>query len=395
MRIAHVITRMIVGGAQENTLLCCLDLCRLYHDDVLLLTGPALGPEGDLLATLPASDLRVVYVPQLRRAIHPGRDLLALRALRRELRAFRPDVVHTHSAKGGMLGRQAAWSLGVPAIVHTVHGAPFHPYQHWAARTMFRWCERYAAGRCHRLVSVADAMTDLLVAAQVARREKFLTVYSGMEVEPFLAADEHRLAERAALGYSPDDVVIGKIARLFHLKGHDDLIQAARLVVDRVPRARFLLIGDGILRPELDRRIAETGLRESFQFTGLVPPGRIPKLLGAMDLLVHTSLREGLARALPQALIAGKPVVSYDVDGAREVVLDGETGFLLPPRSIGPLAEALVRLGQDADLRRRLGQTGRERFTEQFRHQTMTARLRALYQELLAGGDLSSHRAMS
>ena len=122
-------------------------------------------------------------------------------ALKSVLREFRPDVVHTHSAKGGMLGRLAAWSLRVPVVVHTVHGAPFHPYQNAAARSFFRWCERWAAQRCHHIVSVADAMTDQLVAAGVAPREKFSTVYSGMEVEPFLHADDDRQATRAAAGF--------------------------------------------------------------------------------------------------------------------------------------------------------------------------------------------------
>jgi glycosyltransferase involved in cell wall biosynthesis len=322
-------------------------------------------------------------VPSLRRAIHPWRDLVSLRHIERLLRQFQPDVVHTHSAKGGMLGRIAATSLGVSAVVHTVHGAPFHPYQGRLARRFFRDCERYAAGKCHVLVSVADAMTDLLVESGVAPREKFVTVYSGMDVEPFLAAEEHRRRVRAELGFADGDVVIGKIARLFHLKGHEYLVEAARRVAEACPRARFLLVGDGILREPLRRKIAEGGLSERFVFTGLVPPRRIPELLGGMDILVHVSLREGLARALPQALIAGKPVVSYDVDGAREVVLDRQTGRLLPPGSIEPLADALIELCADPALRARLGAAGRARFTDQFRHETMTARLREIYEQLL------------
>lgn len=383
MRIAHVITRMIVGGAQENTLLCCQDLMRLFGDDVLLVTGPSLGPEGELLGQGRAGGVPLAVVPSLRREIHPWHDWRAYRGVRRMLREFQPDVVHTHSAKGGVLGRLAAHALGVPAIVHTIHGAPFHPYQPAAARNFFCWCETYAARRCQLLVSVADAMTDLLVDAGVAPREKFRTVYSGMDVEPFLAAGRHRDRVRAELGYGEQHVVVGKIARLFHLKGHEFLIAAAGRVVEACSNVRFLLVGDGVLRSELEQQIRRAGLETYFQFTGLVPPERIPELLAAMDALVHVSLREGLARALPQALIAGKPVVSYDVDGAREVTLDGQTGFLLPPRSIEPLAEALLRLAGDAALRERLGQAGRERFTEQFRHEHMTQQLRGLYEQLL------------
>ena len=198
MRIAHIITRMIVGGAQENTLLCCKDSVRMFGDETLLITGPSLGPEGDLLQREGGLEFPVQLVPELIRPIHPWQDVRCYRALKTALRDFSPDVVHTHSAKGGFLGRLAAWSLNVPAVVHTVHGAPFHPFQNVVSRSLFRWCERYAAAHCHHLVSVADAMTDQLVAAGVARREKFSTVYSGMEVEPFLQADTGRDTTRRA-----------------------------------------------------------------------------------------------------------------------------------------------------------------------------------------------------
>jgi len=382
MRVAHVITRMIIGGAQENTLYNCEDLIRLFGDDVLLLTGPSIGPEGELLGQGRGVKVPVHVVPTLRRAIDPWRDMASYRALRQVFRDFRPDVVHTHSAKGGFLGRLAASSLGVPAIIHTVHGAPFHGYQNAAARTLFRWCEWYAAGRCHALISVANAMTDLMVNAGVAPRAKFTTIYSGMDVEPFLGAGRHRAAMRWQFGYEPQHIVVGKIARLFHLKGHADVIRAAAEVIKANPNVRFLFIGDGILRDGLQKQIDDEGLRPHFQFTGLVPPGEIPQYISAMDILVHASLREGLPRTLPQALIAGKPVVSYDIDGAREVAITGQTGFLVPPQWT-ELVDPLVQLAANGELRNRLGSAGRERFTEQFRHESMTGRIREVYQRVL------------
>jgi glycosyltransferase involved in cell wall biosynthesis len=383
MRVAHVITRLILGGAQENTLLSCEDLMRTYGDDVLLVTGPPLGPEGSLLERARAGGVPTEVIPQLQRPIHPWRDPLSYLRIKRILRDFRPEVVHTHSAKGGILGRAAASALGVPVIVHGVHGAPFHPYQSRAARALFRACERWAARRCHAFVSVADAMTELMVRAGVAPREKFTTIYSGMEVEPFLCCGEHRDRVRRELGYSPEHVVIGKVARLFRLKGHADVVQAAGEVVRAPPNARFLFVGDGILADAVRRQIDAAGLAGHFHFTGLAPPDRVPELIAAMDIVVHASLREGLARVLPQALIAGKPAVSYDVDGAREVVLPEVTGYLAPPRDVGALAAALNRLVADAPLRARMGEEGRRRFTDVFRHERMTASLRALYERLL------------
>ena len=383
MKVAHVITRMIVGGAQENTLHTCRDLVNDYGDEVLLITGPSTGPEGDLL-TKGRAGCQVVYVPSLVRPINPWKDSFAYRTIKWHLNTFQPDVVHTHSAKGGVLGRLAAASLRVPVIVHTVHGAPFHPYQSPLARWLFRWCERYAAARCHALVTVADAMTELMVSARVAPRDKFRKIYSGLDVDLFLRSNETRQEQRRALGFSDEHVVIGKVARLYHLKGHADLIKAAEAVVKQCPSARFLFVGDGVLREPLERKIRRANLGQYFHFTGLVTPQEIPSFIGAMDVLVHTSLREGLARAIPQAFLAGKPVVSYDIDGAPEVVKSGETGFLLRPGDIDGLASSLHQLVADVELRVRFGAAGRQQCTEKFRHQEMTRQLRDLYQELLA-----------
>lgn len=386
MRVMHIITRMIIGGAQENTLYNCLDLITAYGDDVLLVTGPEQGPEGGLLEEGRAGGLKIERVDSLRRNIRPMLDARAYLDLQRVITRFRPDVVHTHSAKGGLLGRAAAWRQRVPVVVHTVHGAPFHPYQSSVARQFFIRCERWAARRCHHMISVADAMTELMVDAGVARREKFTTIYSGMKVEPFAEARRFRTEARRQLGIPEESIVFGKIARLFPLKGHEFLIDAARKLIAHCPQARILLVGDGILRAVLQQRIAELGLASHFVFAGLVQPERIPFYLGAMDVLVHTSLREGLARTLPQALIAGLPVISYDIDGAREVVLPNETGFLLQPRAVEKLSNAMLALANDSELRARLGQGGATRFTNQFQHENMTRRIRQLYVTLLYEG---------
>lgn len=385
MRVVHIITRMIVGGAQENTRFNCLDLVRDFGDDVTLVTGLSLGAEGSLLEKYNDTDLKVILVPELIRSIRPWTDFQASKRLTQILSQIRPEVVHTHSAKAGILGRSVAWKLRTPCVVHTVHGAPFHPYQAWPARKLFQLCERWAARRCHRLISVADAMTDLMVKARVAERSKFVTIYSGMDIQPFLNANQSRDAVRSRLGINPESIVVGKIARLFHLKGHEYLLACAQRVVQSNPRIRFLLVGDGILRESIERDIDAMGLREHFIFTGLVPPDEIPELIGAMDMLLHVSLREGLARALPQALLAGKPVISYDIDGAKEVVIEGKTGILLPPKSIEPLGVAIMKLASDASLRDRMGQQGRLLCQERFGHQSMTRQIRSLYQQILSG----------
>jgi glycosyltransferase involved in cell wall biosynthesis len=233
------------------------------------------------------------------------------------------------------------------------------------------------------MISVADAMTDLMVDSGVAPREKFTTIYSGMEIEPLLESQVHREATRARFGYKPEHIVIGKIARLFHLKGHEYVIEAAREVVRQEPSVRFLFIGSGILRPRLENQIAQAGLSDYFQFAGLVPREEIPAVISAMDIVVHASLREGLARVLPQALLAGKPAISYNIDGAREVVKNDQTGYLLPPKTTKEMAQAITRLAAAPELRTRLGEEGRHRCQETFDHKHMTEQIRRLYVELL------------
>ena len=222
-------------------------------------------------------------IPALRRAIHPWRDLVSYRAIRRTLRGIRPDVVHTHSAKGGILGRAAAWSLRVPAIVHTVHGAPFHPYQSRLARLPARLCERWAARRCHAMVSVADAMTELMVAAGVRPAKCSPPSTAAWKSSHCWNRTGYRAETRAAAGLRAEHVVVGKVARLFRAQGARLSDRGGRASGAGGPQVRFLLVGDGVLRRQLGRQIDAAGLGDHFHFTGLVPPEEIPRLLAAME----------------------------------------------------------------------------------------------------------------
>ena len=397
MRVTHVITRLVVGGAQENTVATVLGLrersaggppAGSHRLEVNLFSGPTTGPEGSLESELRKIPGLLAIVPELVRPVHPLKDFLALRKIENLFREQKPDVVHTHSGKAGIIGRLAARRAGVPLILHTIHGPSFGNFQNAFANFIFRAAERRAARATDHFIVVADAMKEQYLAAGIGRPEQYTKIFSGFPLEPFLAA-QNDLDLRKQLGIAPDDFVVGKIARLFKLKGHDDLFAAAPELVRRNPKIKFLLVGDGEWRGRFEKMAADAGLRNHFIFTGLVSPGEVPKFVGIMDALVHLSLREGLPRALPQALAAAKPVVAYDCDGAREICLDGRTGFLLKPGDLAGLTNRLAQLADDSALRHKLGQSGQDFVRQNFAVEKMVDAIYHLYLKLAADGKMT------
>jgi len=383
MRVTHIITRLVVGGAQENTVASVLGLRQKPGVEVHLISGPTTGPEGSLESEFAGTPEILTRVPELVRPIHPLKDWLALRRIEIILREQKPDIVHTHSGKAGILGRLAARRAGVPVIIHHIHGPSFGPFQGLPANWIFTAAERYAAGVTTHFVCSAQAMTRLYLAAGIGRPEMYTRIFSGFPVEPFLRATND-LALRAQFGLNENHFVIGKIARLFKLKGHADLLAAFQKILPQTPQARLLLVGDGTLRNEIENQVRALGLQSKVIFTGLVPPGEVPRYVGIMDCLAHLSAREALSRALPQALAAGKPVVAYDFDGADEVCLEGETGFLVRTGDIATVTQRLLQLANDAPLRERLGRRGQQFVRENFAVEQMVDNLYHLYLKLAA-----------
>lgn len=387
MRVCHIITRLVLGGAQENTIASVLGLRARPGFEIELVSGPTTGPEGSLEPVVAAIPGLLTLSPHLLRAVHPWHDALALRDLTRHLRRRRPHLVHTHSGKAGLLGRLAARRAGVPLIVHTIHGPSFGPFQGPLANAAFTAAERIA-GRCTtHFVSVADAMTRQYLAAGIGEPSQYTRVFSGFDLQPFLQA-RNDPALRARLGLAPDDLVVGKVGRLTEHKGHDDLLDVAPELIRRCPNLKFLLVGDGPWRARLEARARELGVADRVVFAGLVPVGDMGRLMGVMDLLVHLSYREGLPRALPQALAAGRPVVAYDCDGAGEVCLEGRTGFLVRPGDRATLVARVAGLAGDAALRAQLGEAGRALVRTQFSVERMVEELAALYARLAATAGL-------
>jgi glycosyltransferase involved in cell wall biosynthesis len=382
IRVLHIITRMIVGGAQENTLLSVVGLDAMPRYDVTLVSGIDRGREGEML-TQARQVCRVVVIPEMGRSINPFSDLIAFWKLYRFIKKGRFHIVHTHSSKAGVLGRWAAWLARTPLIVHTLHGLVFHDYQPKVVNFTWRMVKRMCAPITDLYISVSQLIAEKAIAAGISTPDKYRTIYSGMELDWFLNGTFDRAAIRREFGIPEDAPVVGKIARLFPLKGHDELMDAAPEIVRRVPNVRFFLIGDGILLEHLQDRATKCGILENFVFAGLVDRTRIPEMISAMDIVVHTSLREGLARVLPQALAMGRPCVSFNLDGAPEVVINDETGYLVEPFDSKGLADRIARLVEDQDLRQRLGANGRSRVDQHFRAEKMVEDIADSYEMLL------------
>ena len=382
MHVCHVITRLIVGGAQENTILTCEGL-RQHGHLVTLISGPTTGPEGSLVERARNGGYEFLELPELIRAVNPWMDFRARRMLAMEFDRLKPDVVHTHSSKAGIVGRFAARDARVPHVVHTIHGMSFNRTQPGLIRKAYAWLEKLAARRSEALVSVADALSAQMVTAGVCRREKLSTVYSGMEIERFTPTQYDRAAIRREWGVGDDEVVVGTIARLFRRKGYEQLIPIMAQAAEREPRLRFVWIGDGAQRAEYEAELERLGLRDKTTLTGLVSPERVPEMIVGFDILAHTSQWEGLPRGVVQALLMQVPAVAFDIDGTPEVVLDQQTGRLVTLNDLSAFAEALLELASDAQLRRRLGQAGRELCRERFDWRRMVDQLEALYLRLM------------
>ncbi|MFB6356711.1 MAG: glycosyltransferase family 4 protein, partial [bacterium] len=231
-----------------------------------------------------------------------------------------------------------------------------------------------------------DRMAEKASAAGVQPINQFRTVYSGMELEPFLnvpaSGRQEALQRKEEHGFEPDTFVFGKIARLFHLKGHQDCLTAFERVVSEYPRARLLLVGDGILREELEDRVREANLEDKVVFTGLVPYHRIPDMLTAMDCLVHFSFREGLARVIPQAQAAGRPAISYAIDGAPEAIDHRETGMLVKPHDVAGMENAMIEVMTDSQLRESMVERARSWVEPRFHWMHMAESIMKSYLEL-------------
>jgi glycosyltransferase involved in cell wall biosynthesis len=375
IKVAHVVTRLDFGGAQQNTLHTVRGLDRERFDAVLVCgAGGYFDPE-----VRADSGVRAVFLDSLVREVSPLRDFLALLELWKTFKAERPDVVHTHSSKAGILGRLAAALAGVPIIVHTYHGFGFHDRQAAPVKGAYVFLERLCARFTTALVFVSRANAEYAERHGLGPAANAVVIRSGVKLSDF-PADVDAAALKMSAGIGRHKPVVVSIGNLKPQKNAGDFVAAAAKVLAKVPDARFVFIGDGPEKGALQARAFALGLDGKILFLGWRRDGA--KWLAASDVFAMTSLWEGLPRALVEALRTGLPSVCYATDGVVDVLRDGENGYLIPPGDVDAFAGRLVELLSDAELRRRLGAAAAASIGPEFDIDGMVRAQEELYERL-------------
>ena len=385
-KILHIITRLDMGGSAQNTLLTCLHLSREY--EMILVCG--ISQESNMtdsertaverqLEEAKRCGVKVVTVPSLVRRISPISDILALYDLTRLIHKEKPDVVHTHTSKAGILGRLAARIAGVPTIVHTPHGHVFFGHFGPMVSRIFLWIEKLFAPLTDRIVALTSGESRDYIDLNVYPSEKLVTIHSGVDVEKFSQVPDGAVEKKRSIGLSQDGLVVGFIGWLLPIKGPMHLIRAMAKVWQAHEDTNLLFIGKGDLDVELRAEAMKISANGKINFLGW--RSDIDEIMPIMDILVLPSLNEGMGRVLVEAMAAGKPIVASSVGGIPDLVQHNHNGLLVPPGDEKALAEAILEIINNPAKAKMMGEHGRA-LCHQFSLEAMVKEIDALYMEL-------------
>ncbi|MGH7259202.1 MAG: glycosyltransferase family 4 protein [Nitrospiraceae bacterium] len=376
--VCHIITKLELGGAQQNTLFTVSHLDPARFCPILITGEPGLLDDDAL--KLPGVEFH--QIPSLVRELRPLSDLRALLALTRLLRRLQPAIVHTHSSKAGILGRLAAWLAGVPVIIHSIHGFGFTRYQSPAVRRALIALECLAAKATTRFFAVSEANRRLGVELGLFAEDRCTVIRSGVDLAALRRMEVDTTAKKRELGLEPGRPVVGMVAPMKPQKAPLDFVRVAAQVARKKPETQFLFVGDGELRSAMEEEISRLDLVKSFRLAGWRRDA--PALMCCLDVFVLTSLWEGLPRVYLEALASGVPVVGTRVDGAAEVIRDGVNGYLLAPGDVQGLADGILALLANPTLAADMGRRG-ESLPPEFDIHDMVRRQEEEYTRLLVG----------
>jgi glycosyltransferase involved in cell wall biosynthesis len=383
VRLVRVIARLNIGGPALHVTVLTEQLDPARYDS-LLVTGVESAQEGNYLALRGKPLPGVVVLPSLGREISGARDIVTLVKLVALMRRVRPHIVHTHTAKAGTLGRLAARIVRVPVIVHTYHGHVFSGYFSPSRTRVLVAIERWLSRHTDCLVTVSARVRDELLALGIGTCDRFRVVPLGLDLEPFLSCETLRGELHEELSIPGDCPLVGIVARLVPIKAHEVFLEAARRLIGEWPAARFLIIGDGERRAELEALSERLGLAGRTHFLGWRRD--LDRVYADLDVVVLTSRNEGSPLSLIEAMAAARPVVATRVGGVPDVVVDGVTGHLVPADDAPAVAAAVGGLLRAPDLRRAMGGASRRRAYPAFSARRLVADVERLYEELLARG---------
>lgn len=377
IRVLRVIARMNIGGPALHVSLLSGGLNRAGYEN-LLVAGTETAREGNLAELARHQGVRTESLPLLGREISPLRDPVCLAQLRQIVKKFRPQIVHTHTAKAGFIGRTAALLEGVPVLAHTFHGHVLSGYFGFLKERLFRWIESFLASRTHLLITVSEGVADDLARLGVAPRGKFSVLPLGLPLEEFLQVRPPGELKQE-LGLPADAILVGAVGRLVPVKNLGLLVEAVALLSRREPRIHLVLIGDGEDRENLQNRAHRLGIAGKVHFPGWRRD--LAKIYGGLDVVALSSINEGTPVSLIEAVAAGRPVVATSVGGVPEVLEDGNLGILVPSGDSAALAEgvrqALAR-GQT------LGEEDRRRVVARYAPERLVREMDSLYRAQLA-----------
>jgi glycosyltransferase involved in cell wall biosynthesis len=384
VKVLRVIARLNMGGPALHVAYLTAGLAERGYDTTLVAGSLARG-EDSMAFVADQRGVEVVKIDELHREISPLRDLVAVFRLARLIRAERPQILHTHTAKAGAIGRLAALvagPAGPPIVVHTFHGHVLHGYFDPFRTRVFRLLERFLARSSTALIAVSPQVRDDLVSLGVAPPEKFTVVRLGIELDERVTIDEAmRVEARRVMGIPPERFAVGWVGRMTGVKRTDDVVRAFASLRARGVDACLCIVGDGPDRDQVERRAHELGVIRDCLFLGYQED--VARFFALFDAFVLSSVNEGTPVVAIEALAAARPVVATRVGGVPDVVTDGVDGFLVEHGDVEALAERLARLAADPELRRAMGEAGRERVLPRYAVSRLIDDIDRLYRSLL------------